>query len=83
MICNDRNDQFRYTHAAAQAMNFGRHKNAKEKTTKKTTRYLIFVEVEVVVLLRSPGIQSLSLETLDLLPLTERKKKKNSCYSDL
>lgn len=33
--------------------------------------YLIFVEVEVVVLLRSPGIQGLSLKTLDLLPLTK------------
>lgn len=37
--------------------------------------YLIFVEVEVVVLLRSPGIQGLSLKTLDLLPLTKNNSK--------
>lgn len=30
---------------------------------------LIFVEVEVVVLLRSPRVQGLSLKTLHLLPL--------------
>lgn len=46
----------------------------KQKKKKIGTRYLIFVEVEVVVLLRSPGIQSLSLKTFNLLPLTERKK---------
>lgn len=35
--------------------------------------YLVFVEVEVVVLLRSPGIQGLSLKTFNLLPLTNRE----------
>lgn len=34
--------------------------------------YLVLVEVEVVVLLRSPRIQRLSLKTLDFLPLTDR-----------
>lgn len=47
----------------------------KQKKRRKKRRYLVFVEVEVVVLLRSPGVQSLSLKTFNLLPLTEREKK--------
>lgn len=35
--------------------------------------YFIFVEVEVVILLCPPGIQGLSLETLNFLSLGDRK----------
>lgn len=37
--------------------------------------YLIFVEVQVVVLFCSPRIQSLGLKTLDLLPLKNTKQQ--------
>lgn len=43
--------------------------NVNKSQIKTQSGDLVLVEVEVVVLLGSPGIQSLSLKTFDLLPL--------------